>query len=68
VSFLTEARELRRHPVQGFFGGLCVGVGAIVLLVLFGAAAFTGWWPFAVILGGCCLLGVLVGVLGPRKP
>lgn len=57
-----ETKWLKRHPVRGFLGGLLLGLGAVILLALFGAAAFTAWWPFAVIVGGCAVLGVLIGL------
>lgn len=55
----------RRHPVTGLFGGLLLGLGVIILIVLFGLAAFTSWWPFAVILGGIIVIGALLGSFGP---
>jgi len=54
-----------RHPVTGLFGGVLLGLGVIILIVLFGLAAFTSWWPFAVILGGIIVLGALLGSFGP---
>lgn len=54
-----------RHPITGLFGGLLLGLGVIVLIVLFGLAAFTAWWPFAAILGGIIVIGALLGIFGP---
>lgn len=53
------------HPITGLFGGLLLGLGVIILIVLFGLAAFTTWWPFAVILGGLIVIGALLGIFGP---
>lgn len=67
MSLTVERKRLRRHPLQGFFGGLFVGMGVLILLVILGAAAFTAWWPFVVIAGGCALLGVVVGLFAPAR-
>jgi hypothetical protein len=37
----------------------------LILLVLFGAAAFTSWVPFLVILLACIAVGVLLSLFGP---
>lgn len=55
----------KRHPITGLFGGLLLGLGVIILIVLFGLAAFTAWWPFAVIFGGLIVIGALLGSFGP---
>lgn len=62
---VVETRRLKRHPIRGILGGLIVALGAAILLALFGAADFTAWWPFALILGGGALLGLLVGLFAP---
>jgi predicted membrane-bound spermidine synthase len=67
MSQVVQTRRLGRHPVRGFLGGLLVGIGAVILLALFGEAAFSAWWPFAVIVAGCVVLGVLVGLFAPAR-
>ena len=67
TSPMSPARTLRRHPVAGFVGGLVLGVGAVVLLALFGAGPFSSWWPFAAVAGGCAGLGVLAGLAAPAR-
>ncbi len=64
---MVESRRKKRHPIRGFVGGLLFGLGAVILLALFGAAPFTAWWPFAVIVGGCAVLGVLVGLFSRAR-
>jgi formate/nitrite transporter FocA (FNT family) len=67
VSFVAQSRRLRRHPIQGFLGGLFLGLGAVILLAVSGVAAFSAWWPFAVIVGGCAIVGVLIGLFAPPR-
>jgi hypothetical protein len=67
TSPMSPARTLRRHPAAGFAGGLVLGVGAVVLLALFGVGPFSPWWPFAAVAGGCAALGVLAGVVAPAR-
>ncbi len=62
---MTTETSRKPHPVRGLFGGLLLGVGVVILLVLFGAAAFTSWWPFLVIVLACIAVGVLLGIFGP---
>ena len=61
----TRTRTRKPHPIRGLFGGLLLGVGVLILLVLFGAAAFTSWWPFLVIVLACIAVGVLLSFVGP---
>jgi hypothetical protein len=60
---VIQIRKLKRHPIRGFLGGLLLGVGAVILLSLSGGGAFTAWWPFAVIAGGCAALGVALALI-----
>jgi len=48
----------RRHPVRGFFAGLFLGVGAALLLFVFGVLPFT-----LVMLGIITVVGIVVGVV-----
>jgi len=67
TSPMSPARTLRRHAAAGFAGGLVLGVGAVVLLALFGVGPFSSWWPFAAVAGACAALGVLAGVVAPAR-
>ena len=67
TSSMAPTRVLRRHPVVGFLGGLVLGIGAAVLLALFGVGPFSSWWPFAAVAGGCAALGALTGLLAPAR-
>lgn len=64
--YAVWTRSTSRRPLRGLLGGLLFGLGLIMLLVLLGAAVFTSWWPFAVILGVCFLVGGLLGFLSPQ--
>jgi hypothetical protein len=50
--------KARRHPVRGFFAGLFLGVGAALLLFVFGVLPFT-----LAMLGIVTAAGVVVGVV-----
>jgi hypothetical protein len=62
---MRSERKRKPHPIRGLFGGLLLGLGVLILLVLFGAAAFTSWVPFLVILLACIAVGVLLSLFGP---
>jgi O-antigen ligase len=62
---VTTETTRKPHPIRGLFGGLLLGIGVLILLVLFGAAAFTSWVPFLLILLGCIAVGVLLSIFGP---
>lgn len=62
---MTPQRARKRHPVRGIFGGVLLGLGALMLLVLLGAAAFTSWVPFLLIFLACVAVGVLLSLFGP---
>ncbi|HEY5135672.1 MAG TPA: hypothetical protein VIJ41_07770 [Candidatus Nanopelagicales bacterium] len=47
-----------RHPVRGFFAGLFLGVGAALLLFVFGVLPFT-----LVMLGIITVIGIVVGIV-----
>ena len=62
---MTSATSRKPHPIRGLFGGLLLGAGVVILLVLFGLAAFTTWWPFLAIVLGITAVGVLLSIFGP---
>jgi len=50
--------KARRHPVRGFLAGLFLGIGAALLLFVFGVLPFT-----LAMLGIVTAVGVVVGVV-----
>ena len=50
--------KARRHPVRGFFAGLFLGIGAALLLFVFGVLPFT-----LAMLGIVTAVWVVVGVV-----
>jgi hypothetical protein len=62
---MTNESTRKPHPVRGVIGGLLLGLGVLMLLILFGAAAFTSWVPFLLILLACIAVGVLLSLFGP---
>jgi hypothetical protein len=50
--------KARRHPVRGFFAGLFLGIGAALLLFVFGVLPLT-----LAMLGIVTAVGVVVGVV-----
>lgn len=62
-----HAAKVVRNPLRGFLGGTFLGIGAVILVVVFGLAAFSAWWPFVVIVGGCAVLGTVVGLYAPAR-
>ena len=50
--------KARRHPVRGFFAGLFLGIGAALLLFVFGVLPFT-----LAMLGIVTAVGVVGGVV-----
>ncbi len=56
-----------RHPIRGFFAGLLVGLGVVIMLVIYAKAAYTTPWPLLGIVGAFAVVGVLVGLFGPTR-
>jgi hypothetical protein len=50
--------KARRHPVRGFLAGLFLGIGAALLLFVFGVLPFT-----LAMLGIVTAVGIVVGVV-----
>ena len=62
---MSPEKKRVAHPIRGLLGGIPLGLGVIILLVLFGDAAFTSWVPFLLIFLGCLAFGVLLDTFGP---
>ncbi len=58
--------EVRRHPVLGFFAGLCLGLGVVLILFALGVVPFSVTWLGVATLGGA-LLGMLVTFVAPAR-
>jgi hypothetical protein len=60
----------KRRPVRGALSGLLLGLGVLLLMVIYSAAAFTSLVPFILILVAFIVAGTLVGLFAParRKP
>lgn len=56
---------VHKHPVGGAFSGLALGLGFILMLVIYGMAWFQDWWPYLVILLLFVVAGLLVGLFVP---
>jgi multisubunit Na+/H+ antiporter MnhB subunit len=56
---------IRKHPVGGALSGLALGLGVLVMLLVYGFAWFQDWWPYAIILVLFIAAGVLVGLYAP---
>jgi|WetSurMetagenome_2_1015567.scaffolds.fasta_scaffold844633_2 hypothetical protein len=58
--------KVRRHPVLGFFAGLFLGLGIVLMLFVFGVLPMTVVW-LAVIALGAAVLGVLLAYVVPAR-
>jgi hypothetical protein len=56
----------RRHPIQGFLGGLLVGIAVSMLLFLYGKIAFGTLTPYLIVLVGV-VLGVVWVYVAPTR-
>ena len=54
--------KARRHPVRGFFAGLFLGIGAALLLFVFGVLPFT-----LAMLGIVTAVGVVLAYVAPVR-
>ena len=62
-----EEPAVKRRPVRGALSGLLLGLGVLLLMVIYSAAAFTSLVPFILILVAFILGGTLVGLFGPAR-
>lgn len=53
---------VQRRPIRGALAGLLLGLGATLMLLLYDVAV-----PGDLVLIGCVVLGVLVGMFGPVR-
>ncbi len=58
---------VKRRPIRGALSGLVLGLGVVLLLIIYSAAAFTSLVPFILILVACVVAGALVGLFGPAR-
>jgi hypothetical protein len=63
----APAPERKRRPIRGALSGLVLGLGVLLLLVIYSAAAFTSMVPFILILAACIALGIIVGLFAPAR-
>lgn len=59
-------RKVDRHPVRGVVAGLVLGLGAALLLFVFGVVPMTLLWLALVVVAGAALGLVLAYVVPPR--
>ena len=52
---------------MGFFAGLCLGLGAALILFVFGIIPLTVVWLVSLLIGGI-VLGIVLGYVLPGKP
>ncbi len=57
----------KRRPIRGALSGLVLGLGVLLLMVIYSAAAFTSLLPFILILVAFIVAGTLVGLFGPAR-
>jgi hypothetical protein len=58
--------KTKRHPVMGFFAGLFLGLGVVMLLFVFGILPMTVTW-LAVFTIGLAVLGVVLAYVAPAR-
>jgi hypothetical protein len=58
--------KVRRHPVLGFFSGLFLGLGLVLILFVFGVLPMTVLW-LAVFALGLAVLGVVLAYVLPGR-
>jgi hypothetical protein len=57
----------KRRPIRGALSGLVLGLGVLLLMTIYSAAAFTSLVPFILILVAFVVAGALVGLFGPAR-
>jgi hypothetical protein len=58
--------KVRRHPVLGFFSGLFLGLGLVLILFVFGVLPMTVLW-LAVFALGLAVVGVVLAYVLPGR-
>ena len=58
--------KARRHPVRGFFAGLFLGIGAALLLFVFGVLPFT-LAMLGIVTAGGVVVGVVLAYVAPVR-
>jgi hypothetical protein len=56
---------VRKHPIGGGLSGLALGLGFVMMLIIYGFAWFEDWWPYVIILLLFVVAGVLIGMFAP---
>ena len=56
----------RHHPIMGFFAGLFLGLGAALILFVFGVIPLTVVWLVSLVVGGI-VIGIVLGYLLPSR-
>ncbi|HEX4018539.1 MAG TPA: hypothetical protein VHX15_17510 [Frankiaceae bacterium] len=57
----------KRRPIRGALSGLLLGLGVLLLLLIYSAATFTSLLPFVLILVAFLVLGTMVGLFAPAR-
>ncbi|MEZ5118160.1 MAG: hypothetical protein R2737_18030 [Candidatus Nanopelagicales bacterium] len=58
--------KVRRHPVLGFFAGLLLGLGVILMLFVYGLVPMTWIWLVVGAVAGAAV-GVVLAYLAPAR-
>lgn len=64
---MSAERPRTRHPLWGAIFGLLLGLGALLLVLVYGWAAFSTWYPMAGIIVLGIIFGILVGLFAPAR-
>jgi hypothetical protein len=63
----TPAPAPKRRPIRGALSGLVLGLGTLLLMLIYSAATFTSLVPFILIMVAFIVIGVLVGLFAPAR-
>ncbi len=64
---MSKASGVTRHPFRGSVSGLFLGLGLVVLVIVPGVVPFASITPFILIIVGAILLGLAIGLFGPKR-